>query len=89
MSQRIVDIKDSVFLLFLCLSLVENVWNVLLLHLLLIARHYIYTCSGAPAAQRAAKRSPIYPHRKLKETHELIILCYDVHICLDKLTPSL
>ena len=29
---------------FLCLDLVENVSNVLLHHLLLIARHYIYTC---------------------------------------------
>ena len=59
MSQWIVNLKDSVFPPFLCLSLVENVSNVLLLHLLLIGRHYIYTCSGAPAAPRAAKRSPI------------------------------
>ena len=30
--------------LWLCLGLVENVSNVLLHHLLLVARHYIYTC---------------------------------------------
>ena len=34
----------SVFSPFLCLGLVESVSNVLLHHLLLIARHYIYTC---------------------------------------------
>ena len=44
MSQKIVNLKDSVFSPFLCLGLVENVSNVLLHHLLLIARHYIYTC---------------------------------------------
>ena len=44
MSQKIVNLKDSVFSPFLCLGLVENVWNVLLHHLLLIARHCIYTC---------------------------------------------
>jgi len=44
MSQKIVNHKDSVFSPFLCLGLVENVSNVLLHHLLLIARHYIYTC---------------------------------------------
>ena len=43
-SQKIVNLKDSVFSSFLCLGLVENVSNVLLHHLLLIARHYIYTC---------------------------------------------
>ena len=43
-AQKIVNLKDSVFSLFLCLCLVENVSNVLLHHLLLIARHYIYTC---------------------------------------------
>ena len=44
MSQKIVNLKDSAFSPFLCLVLVENVSNVLLHHLLLIARHYIYTC---------------------------------------------
>ena len=44
MSQKIVNLKESVFSPFLCLGLVENVSNVLLCHLLLIARHYIYTC---------------------------------------------
>ena len=44
MSQKIVNLKDSVFSPFLCLGFVENVSNVLLHHLLLIARHYIYTC---------------------------------------------
>ena len=44
MSQKIVDLKDPVFSPFLCLGLVENVSNLLLHHLLLIARHYIYTC---------------------------------------------
>ena len=44
MSQNIVNLKDSAFSPFLCLGLVENVSNVLLHHLLLIARHYIYTC---------------------------------------------
>ena len=46
MSPKIVNLKDSVFSPFLCLGLVENVSNVLLHHLLLIARHYIlvYTC---------------------------------------------
>ena len=43
-SQKIVNLKDSVFSPFLCLGLVENVSNVLLHHLLLIARHYIFTC---------------------------------------------
>ena len=43
-SQNIVNLKDSAFSPFLCLGLVENVSNVLLHHLLLIARHYIYTC---------------------------------------------
>jgi len=41
MSQKIVNLKDSVFSPFLRLGLVENVSNVLLHHLLLIARHYI------------------------------------------------
>ena len=88
MSQRIINLKDSVFLPFLCLGLVENVSNIRLLHLLLIARHYIYTCSGVRRPEGPPSGAP-YPHRKLKETHELIIVCYDVHICLDKLTPSL
>ena len=44
LSQKIVNLKDSIFSPFLCLGLVENVSNVLLHHLLLIARHYIYTC---------------------------------------------
>ena len=41
-AQKIVNLKDSVFSPFLFLGLVENVLNVLLHHLLLIARHYIY-----------------------------------------------
>ena len=45
MSQNIVNLKDSVFSPFLCLGFIENVSNVLLHHLLLIARHYIYTCN--------------------------------------------
>ena len=45
MSQKIVNLKDLVFSAFLCLGLVENVSNVLLHHLFLIARHYIYTCT--------------------------------------------
>ena len=44
MSQNIVNLKDSAFSPFLCLGVVENVSNVLLHHLLLIVRHYIYTC---------------------------------------------
>ena len=44
MSQNIVNLKDSVFSPFLCLGLVENVSNVVLHHLFLIARHYIYAC---------------------------------------------
>ena len=44
MSQNIVNFKDSAFSPFLCLGLVKNISNVLLHHLLLIARHYIYTC---------------------------------------------
>ena len=44
MSQKIVNLKDPVFSPFLCLGLIENVSNLLLHHLLLIARHYIYTC---------------------------------------------
>ena len=44
MSQNIVNLKDSALSPFLCLGLLENVSNVLLHHLLLIARHYIYTC---------------------------------------------
>ena len=44
MSQKIVNLKDSAFSPFLCLGLVENVSNVLLHHVLHIARHYIYTC---------------------------------------------
>ena len=43
MSQKIVNLQD-VFSPFLCLGLVENLSNVLLHHLLLIARHYIHTC---------------------------------------------
>ena len=43
-SKNIVNLKDSAFSPFLCLGLVESVSNVLLHHLLLIARHYIYTC---------------------------------------------
>jgi len=41
MSQKIVNLKDSVFSPFQCLALVENVSNVLLHHLLLVARNYI------------------------------------------------
>ena len=44
MSQKTVNLKDSVFSPFLWLGLVENVSKVVLHHLLLIARHYIYTC---------------------------------------------
>ena len=44
MSQKIVNLKDLVFSPFLCLRLVENVSNVLLHHLFVIARHYVYTC---------------------------------------------
>lgn len=39
MSQKIVSLKYPVLFPFLCLGLVENVSNVLLHHLLLIARH--------------------------------------------------
>ena len=42
--KKIVNLKDLVFSPYLCLDLVENVSNILLHHLLLIARHYIYTC---------------------------------------------
>jgi len=44
MSQKIVNLKDSECSHFLCQGLVDNVSNVLLHHLLLIATHYIYTC---------------------------------------------
>ena len=43
-SQKLVDVKDNFLSPSFCLGLVENVSNLLLCHLLLIARHYIYTC---------------------------------------------
>ena len=47
MSQKIENLKGSVFSPFLCLDLVKNVSNVLLHQFLLIARHYIYTCKNS------------------------------------------
>ena len=64
MSQKIVNLKDSAFCLFLCLGLVENASNVLLHHLLLIARHYIYTCK----LKNSIPKLQVYLQHKCRQT---------------------
>ena len=54
--QNIVDLKDIFLSSSVCLGLVENVCNILLHHLLLIARHYIYSCK----LQKVSPKMQVY-----------------------------